>query len=421
MAAYELEYDEGIVLQSTSAYRRGPSEEDFEDEELMELVITNKRIIYVSEISKGIFSKTTTEVAKIPITDIKVINGVVQIKQIKHDIYGHCIQIQFVHGVEYWELEKKAIPQWIAEINRLLGVEPAPMQAAPVVKEKKAPAFGALSGFASALKNAAGTATQAVSSAVKQAAPAPTPAVETPVEEVPAVAAPQAPTNRFCSNCGSKLDGSAKFCSGCGSPVNGGTIPTPPPVPAAEPTPPPAPPAPPVVHQEERQQKYVGTISKCPNCGNVVNSTDAVCSCCGFYLSDKQVVSSVTDFQNRMMEIVQSRKKKKSVMFSHLADETDRQVLALIRTYPIPNTIEDIVEFMHLAIANINVSISKKTIWNSDEWSGKSIEKDLSNAWVAKMQQIYGKAELSFPNEPAFHWIQKTYFEKMKELGIKVK
>ncbi len=148
MAAYELAYDEGIVLQSTSAYRRGPSEEDFEDEELMELVVTNKRIIYVSEISKGIFSKTTTEVTQIPITDIKVINGVVQAKQIKHDIYGHCIQIQFVHGVEYWELEKKAIPQWIAEINRLLGVEPAPMQAAPAVKEKKAPAFGALSGFA---------------------------------------------------------------------------------------------------------------------------------------------------------------------------------------------------------------------------------------------------------------------------------
>lgn len=40
-------------------------------------------------------------------------------------------------------------------------------------------------------------------------------------------------------------------------------------------------------------------------------------------------------------------------------DETDRKIIALINVYPIPNTIEDIVEFMHLAVGNINIRKSK--------------------------------------------------------------
>ena len=76
MALYELEYDEGIILQSTTAMLGGASEEEFENEELMELVVTNKRIIYVVEISTGVFSKEKTEVRQVPISSIKVINGV---------------------------------------------------------------------------------------------------------------------------------------------------------------------------------------------------------------------------------------------------------------------------------------------------------------------------------------------------------
>ena len=46
--------------------------------------------------------------------------------------------------------------------------------------------------------------------------------------------------------------------------------------------------------------------------------------------------------------------------------------------------------------------------------------KVISNAWVQKMEQCYKKAEIAFPKDPAFEGIQKMYFEKMKELKIKV-
>ena len=106
------------------------------------------------------------------------------------------------------------------------------------------------------------------------------------------------------------------------------------------------------------------------------------------------------------------------------ADPADKQKLTLIRNFPIPNSIDDILEFMMLAIANIDVKLSKNTWANS----GQSLEvlaiempKVISNAWVQKMEQCYKKAEIAFPNDPAFNGIQKMYFDKMKELKIKVK
>lgn len=45
-------------------------------------------------------------------------------------------------------------------------------------------------------------------------------------------------------------------------------------------------------------------------------------------------------------------------------DPVDKQKLALIQNFPIPNTVDDILEFMLLAVSNIDVSLSKKA-WNN--------------------------------------------------------
>ena len=80
---------------------------------------------------------------------------------------------------------------------------------------------------------------------------------------------------------------------------------------------------------------------------------------------------------------------------------------------------------MLLAIANIDVGLSKNTVmnrWNHTQQAetGATIGRTISNAWVSKMEQVYRKAEILFPNDPAFAGIQKMYFDKMKELKIKV-
>lgn len=126
------------------------------------------------------------------------------------------------------------------------------------------------------------------------------------------------------------------------------------------------------------------------------------------------------------MTIENNRKNKTLGVFSLSADSVDMKKLTLIRNFPIPNTIDDIIEFMLLAMANIDVKLSKKTAMNKYYDSFSSVEsaytigRTISNAWVSKMEQCYKKAEITFPNEPAFQKIKRMYLEKMKELKIRV-
>lgn len=72
----------------------------------------------------------------------------------------------------------------------------------------------------------------------------------------------------------------------------------------------------------------------------------------------------------------------------------------IIRSFPIPNTKEDIFEFMILASSNI------------DEHPNKNV----FNAWIAKFEQCYQKAKLSFKQENDFVKIQAIYEKTQKEI-----
>lgn len=233
----------------------------------------------------------------------------------------------------------------------------------------------------------------------------------------------------FCSNCGTRLNKGAKFCHGCGAAV--GTVLQKDKQETEAISPilqaPPIPQATLQTNHSERQQEYVGKILKCPNCGAQITETTAICPNCGIQITGKAAVGSVQNFKEQLMSIESSRKRNGiGEMFGFSVDPADQKKLSLIRSFPIPNTVDDILEFMMLAIANIDVSLSKKTINNKYQSSMKSVEtsttmpRTLSDAWVAKMQQVYQKAKILFPNDPAFIGIQKIYYEKMKELKIKV-
>ena len=109
------------------------------------------------------------------------------------------------------------------------------------------------------------------------------------------------------------------------------------------------------------------------------------------------------------------------------ADPVDSQKLTLIQSFPIPNTIDDILEFMYLAVTNIDVALSKNTLSNRQQRKlGNSINptisvpRSISDAWVSKMQQAYQKAKMSFPDNPAFESIKQMYESKMRELKLPI-
>ena len=123
----------------------------------------------------------------------------------------------------------------------------------------------------------------------------------------------------FCSNCGEKLNDGAKFCHACGASTSG--IPT----------------------QQKREQEYAGKIIKCPNCGEVLDSFVTVCPACGYELRGSSASSSVREFAMKLDNAA-----------------TDAKKVSIIRNYPVPNTKEDIFEFMILASTNIIGEQQKK-------------------------------------------------------------
>lgn len=174
----------------------------------------------------------------------------------------------------------------------------------------------------------------------------------------------------FCSNCGKQLAEGVKFCSECGAKVIESENP------------------------EQRKVVYEGEIHKCPSCGEILESFVAKCPTCGYELRGKKSSNSVKEFAMKLA-----------------ATEMDSAKVVLIQNFPIPNTKEDIFEFMILAASNFEEYYSD---------SGDR-QKEISKAWVSKIKQGYQKAKILFGGDQDFLKIQKIYDQICNKINVSVK
>lgn len=428
-----LGFDEGIVLETNGVTWIGN-----EKMHLQELILTNKNLYLAYKKSNGFFSKATDGFIQKPLSDIKVINGQPMVGQVRNGSHGICLQIQFLQGNEQFafaEAAKRNVASWTNALWQALVGTDAPASQKPGLFGEIGSLGGGIGEVAANLKDVADSAVQSVSDAAKQVAG------QVNVSYVNAIEQRQAskrihaqeetasqmaftqtpppincPTGGFCEKCGAKLGQNARFCPACGAAVSTRTLSGEvPPVPTAQP-----------FNPDTRQQEFAGKILKCPNCGAAISQMTAVCPECGHRITGQAAVSSVQAFSDRLMLLEVGRKRAGvGQLLGVTADPVDTQKLSLIRSFPIPNTIDDIQEFMLLAIANIDVGLSKNT-WNNRH-QGKikgglpsvSMPKAISDAWVAKMIQAFQKASASFPNDPAFTYVKHLYVDKMAELKMK--
>lgn len=376
MVDLKLEQNEGILLQTTDVGRYDGNNEL----EIYELYLTNKHLISVYERSNGIFSKSETIVDRIPLSSISVVNGIVQVDVVDDDDYGKTMQIIYTSGKrELFELNvspKKEYPKWEAAISE------AVLECGSTPLESKQ------------------TRSTASNNAVN----------DTPIGS-------NGGQKRFCQYCGTKLDTGARFCKGCGKPIDqSGSSAAGCASPKTEEI---------FSHKQhtERKTVYEGQLHKCPNCGELLDAFRSHCPSCGYEIRDARSSSSVRELAQKLERIEAERmapiEEKKSLMkmvfgkdfkeeneaeeAQERFDEHKRQQKAnLIINFSVPNTREDILEFMILASSNIDVK--------------KGIDDEVSKAWLSKLDQVYEKAKLLMGNKPSFAQIKYIYDRKKAQI-----
>lgn len=200
----------------------------------------------------------------------------------------------------------------------------------------------------------------------------------------------------FCINCGQELANGAKFCAYCGTTTNN---------PASQ-----------------RRTVFEGEIHKCPSCGETVNSFLINCPICGHEFRGSEASNSIRSLMSKINEIEKNRKERKTPsFFKSLLENTDvltaedEQIVALIKNFSIPNTKEDILEFMIIASSNIDTKIyGNNTETDSDR---EAASRAISDAWKSKLEQAYQKALFSFSNGLELERIEKIYNQKIKEVN----
>ncbi|MFR1833701.1 MAG: DUF6591 domain-containing protein [Lachnospiraceae bacterium] len=162
----------------------------------------------------------------------------------------------------------------------------------------------------------------------------------------------------FCSNCGKQLNSGAKFCAECGTPVSNA--------------------------ESKRKTVFEGDIHKCPHCGETLKAFETICPTCGAELRGTSSSSAISTLAEKLENAT-----------------SDKHRIVIIKNFPIPNTREDILEFMLLASSN----------FDSSYYATHLHEEDISDAWLTKIEQCYSKAKLSFGTHPDFERIENIYLE----------
>lgn len=200
----------------------------------------------------------------------------------------------------------------------------------------------------------------------------------------------------FCINCGARLQDGAQFCHTCGTPNNHSSV----------------------DGQPKREFEYAGKIVKCPNCGEPLSSFQARCPACGHELREAHASKVVKELADKLEAIDKEPddNEKKDHIPKRLApfvlSEKDKKKISLIKSFPIPNTKEDLFEFLIMAFANSDYAHIA-----GDGYLSAS-EEAISDAWKTKYDQAYEKAIISFGESPELLELNNTHSKKAQRRNI---
>ena len=424
MVDLKLENDEGIIQQAESVEMYKANDVY---EEIYEMYLTNKNIICYYEKSNGLFSKSEEIIEKISLQDIRIVNDKLQISKVDNDEYGLGLQILLQDGerIHFVFDKKKELQIWYDAILGIITGKKSESNTTNESLKKENAIVGSFLGVVKTVKDIAKDQIDEVKEQIndvkdmfideEEVNTTSNNKIEVKQEEIENNLSKnkkekvkesmnsEKEKSFYCRNCGEKLMPNSKFCNYCGTPTED-TIDKK------------------NVAEEkknetsreeltERKMVYDGKIHKCPNCGEVLNSFVTNCPACGYELRDSKNSSAVEELSRKLEEIEQNRDRTKvstkilgAFNLSDGLTKTDEQKISLIRNFPIPNTKEDLYEFLILSKSNIEIDLYENT-------QIKSARLAISDAWKAKFEQAYQKAKLLLKNDDRMIEIDAMYKE----------
>ncbi len=158
-----------------------------------------------------------------------------------------------------------------------------------------------------------------------------------------------------------------------------------------------------------------GDVKKCPACGAIVTSFSAKCGDCGHEFSNIEANSSIQKLFSLLTELENkysnpNEKVGLTSLFSNAlskasnSDELINKKCELIKNFPIPNTKDDILEFLSSAVPHarkvktgIGSLFASKSMVGSDSNAYK--QQETGKAWKYKCEQIVMKARFSLKED----------------------
>lgn len=171
-----------------------------------------------------------------------------------------------------------------------------------------------------------------------------------------------------------------------------------------------------------KSEKY-GDVRKCPACGAIVPSMAAKCPECGYEFTNVEANSStrllmqkIDEIQAQYAELTANVDNKDESTIRTRGYQVKRQLndrtAQLIQNFPIPNTREDLIEFLTLCIGN---SKADSIMLDGND--------PVTPAWRKKLQQVIAKVKVALPNDQQAQELIEEYEgkrENSKKKGKKI-
>lgn len=171
-----------------------------------------------------------------------------------------------------------------------------------------------------------------------------------------------------------------------------------------------------------KSEKY-GDVRKFPACGAIVPSMAAKCPECGYEFTNVEANSStrllmqkIDEIQAQYAELTANVDNKDESTIRTRGYQVKRQLndrtAQLIQNFPIPNTREDLIEFLTLCIGN---SKADSIMLDGND--------PVTPAWRKKLQQVIAKVKVALPNDQQAQELIEEYEgkrENSKKKGKKI-